>query len=134
MNDLNPRFIIIDDEEVNNIICRRVITKPIPSAEVIMFTSPESGLAYILENFNQPVEGSTILLLDINMPTMSGWKFMDRFEQFPSKVKDQIKVYILSSSIDPIDQEKAEKNPLIIDFLEKPLSTDDLKKILGVKG
>lgn len=68
-----------------------------------------------------------ILFLDINMPMMDGWEFMEAIKD--SKIVNELKIYITSSSINPIDLEKAERNPLIKGFVSKPLDPIKLKKI-----
>lgn len=128
--DMNiTKFIIVDDDPVNNLICKKVIMNVIPNASVKTFTQPESGLAYILATYSLDNVGKTILLLDINMPSMNGWEFMDQFERASTCVKDQISAYILSSSLSLDDKEKAGTYKNIVDYLEKPLSTTILQSI-----
>src|SRR5574337_2197225 len=123
----NSQFVIVDDDEVNNIICRMTIMQEIPNAEVTAFTSAEQGLNY-LESMS--LGQQIILLLDINMPKVDGWEFMKRFENFPEHIKQQVRVYILSSSIDPHDLEKAKSNKFISDFISKPITDAKMRRAL----
>lgn len=66
----------------------------------------------------------------INMPTMSGWEFLDKFESLDKKIKNQFRIYIMSSSIDPSDRQKAGKNKNVEDYIEKPLSEEIVISIL----
>ena len=68
-----------------------------------------------------------MLFLDINMPIMTGWEFMKEFEKLNTLIKDQIFIYILSSSIDQEDKLKAKNHPDVVDYIEKPLSAEILK-------
>ena len=122
MSDRRPRFIVVDDDPVNNSICRKVITRIFPNADVMTFTEPETGLAYIISTFSKPNVGRAILFLDINMPTMTGWEFIERFEKFGTTIKEQLYIYVLSSSVNSVDKEKAKHNRNIVDYIEKPLS------------
>ncbi len=119
----HPHFIIVDDDPINNFITKKVITKISPNAFVIAFTEPEEGLDYILSIFAKPFNDKAILLLDINMPTMTGWQFLERLENEGAVVSERLLIYILSSSVDTTDKGKAEVNPHIKDYIKKPLTT-----------
>jgi CheY-like chemotaxis protein len=65
------------------------------------------------------------------MPTLTGWEFLEVFKTLPEPIKNQFNIYMLSSSIDKQDILCAKENPLVIDFIEKPLSNLILTKIFG---
>ena len=120
----HPHFIIVDDDPINNFITKKVITNISPHAEVVTFTKPEEGLDYVQSIFAKPLSDKAILLLDINMPTMTGWQFMKRLEHEGAIVSERLLIYILSSSIDAADKERAEVNPHIKDYIMKPLTAE----------
>jgi len=122
-------FIVIDDDPINNLLCTKNIKKSVQDAEVITFTEAGLGLDYIKSNFNTPNSRNAILFLDINMPTMSGWEFMDEFQHVTPEIKDHVSIYILSSSVSEVDKQKAKIHPNVIDYIEKPLLADTLKTI-----
>jgi response regulator RpfG family c-di-GMP phosphodiesterase len=98
--------------------------------EVKAFVNPEIGLEYIQSEFTKPdSDDSAILLLDINMPIMSGWEFLEMFDNLSFETKDRIKVCILSSSIDERDKERSYANKNVIEFLVKPLTDKDILRI-----
>ena len=115
------RFIIIDDDEFNNLLCKTSIQTVFPDMDVASLPGAETGLDYISKTYATGDPMPTILLLDINMPIMTGWDFLDLFHALDNKIKDQIKVYIISSSIDYRDKERAHANPYVQDFITKPL-------------
>lgn len=123
------RFIVIDDDPINNLLCTKNIKKSVQDADVITFTEAEIGLNYIKSNFNLPNTDNAILFLDINMPTMSGWEFMEEFHHVNSEIKGHLFIYILSSSVSETDKQKAKVDPDVIDYIEKPLLVDVLNKI-----
>jgi CheY-like chemotaxis protein len=120
----HPHFIIVDDDPISNFITKRMIIKVIPNAEVITFTESEKGLDYVLSFFAKPNDCKVILLLDINMPNITGWQFMKRLEFEGNIVSERLLIHILSSSIDAADKERAKLNPHISDYIMKPLSAD----------
>jgi len=64
------------------------------------------------------------------MPIWSGWDFLDNFEKLDDKIKKQIRIYMLSSSVDPGDEQRAGKNKNVADYIEKPLTQEIIHSIL----
>lgn len=122
-------FILVDDDPINNLLLKKALEKNLSGAEVKDFLEPELALKYIVTEFeHNQNEGRKIIFLDINMPTLSGWEFLDVFDQFSVQIKHQFNIYILSSTIDPADIQRAKNNPLVVDFIEKPLKKEFLLK------
>jgi len=63
-----------------------------------------------------------VIFLDINMPRMTGWEFLDAYAQLPKEVLEKTSVIMLSASMDPLDRDRAIESPLVADFLAKPLT------------
>jgi len=123
------RYMVVDDDTTNNMICEFNIKRFDKEADIEMFTIPEEALASIKEEYSSTrEEGSTILFLDVNMPTMTGWEFLDVFMQLDEFVKDQFSIYILSSSIEDF-KEKEEVYTFIQGFLSKPLKINNLEEL-----
>ena len=94
-------------------------------AVVKTFELPESGLEYIQTTYRFVQNASpTVLFLDLNMPTMTGWEFLESFEQFEDEVKKRIHIHILSSSVDEGDKERAAANKYVKAYLTKPLTKE----------
>jgi len=124
------RFILIDDEMYSNKISKTFIKKVYPGAEIVDFVSPLQALQYINSAYTtHPV--STVILLDINMPELNGWQVLAKLEELPAGIKQYITIFMLSSSIDPKDKEKATANPLVTGYIEKPLSKEILYSLFG---
>lgn len=119
-------FIVIDDDPLNNTICRLTIKKAVGVLDVKTFTDPFEGLRYVSEEYPGSAESQapTFLFLDINMPVMNGWEFLEKYEQLSSDIKDRIKLYILSSSVDDRDIERANNNSNIVSYLAKPITKE----------
>lgn len=126
-----PCFIIVDDDSINNLICLRIIRKAFPEADVQIFTDAGAALSYTRAIFNKSNASDVILFLDINMPIMTGWEFLESFDFFETEIKKHVKIYMLSSSIDASDKERVAGNKNVLDYLEKPLTAENVKKVLG---
>lgn len=126
------KVIIVDDDPINNFICREVIKSVNPNVEIIDFTCPLEGLKYITENHKQDTEnGKTILFLDLNMSLMTGWEFLEEFKKRTNVIQNPFTVYILSSSVNEKDKDRATENPGVTDMVVKPLNPDIVKSILN---
>ena len=127
----NNNFIIIDDDPSNNFICETVIKRMDPSASVLIFEDPEKAIVKILDMYSRSrTYLPTILFLDINMPVMNGWEFLDVFRNFTDILREQFVIYILSSSTEDFSDKK-KKYPFISDFLSKPFTPKSLEKVLS---
>ncbi|EOZ95510.1 Two-component response regulator [Indibacter alkaliphilus LW1] len=117
--------ILVDDDPINNLINKRLITKLSISEKVEEFLEAEKALQKLRSL--DPNE-QTLILLDINMPVMNGWDFLNVYlKEFPDR-KDQI--FMLSSSIDLQDRQKAMEFSVVKGFVEKPLTPDKMKNIV----
>lgn len=126
---ITRNFILVDDDHINNHLCRKIITNIFPDSDVQTFTDPDTALVYITTmNGNSP-DRNAILFLDINMSTQTGWDFLEAFERFDTQVKERLKIYMLSSSVDQRDKDRAAKNINVCGYIEKPLSKEQLCKL-----
>lgn len=126
------RYLIIDDDPMTLYLCSIIIGKTIENAMITTFEKPEEALSYIQANYPLPTQEKTVMLLDINMPVLSGWDFIQEMLEISPSVMDQFNIYIQSSSVDNRDIEKAAADPNIIDFISKPLKKDTLVTITSV--
>jgi CheY-like chemotaxis protein len=126
-----PRFITIDDDPVNNLICKLTIEMVAGKPEILTFTNAAQGFDYIQNQYATNRDTTqTILLLDINMPVMSGWEFLERFDNLGENIKSLFKIFILSSSVDERDKRRSYANKNVSAFLVKPLVKDNVVEIL----
>jgi CheY-like chemotaxis protein len=125
------QFIVVDDDPVNNLVCKFAISSYASAASIHLFTNPELALAWIKDAYHSGTDQEkTILFLDINMPVMSGWEFLDEFSEFPDTYHAKITIFILSSSIDPEDKQKAASHPLVSGYFSKPLRKETIHQLL----
>ena len=108
---------MVDDDEISNFISSKYIQKAGFKSEV--YNYPEEAFKYLLNN----APAVDLLLLDINMPNMDGFQFLDEM------IKHQLntKVILLTSSINAADHEKAATYTSVIDFWNKPINFEKLK-------
>jgi len=124
-------FILIDDVAINNMLSRLIIKSVYPTTKVVEHNQPADGLAYIATEFESNPTTNAILLLDIYMPNMDGWEFLDKFDQLSESIKNRIKIFVLSSSISRVDKERADTNKNVLGFAVKPFSKETLTAIVA---
>ena len=128
--NVSTRFIVIDDDEFNNKICSVTLEKIAKDADVKTFLSPVEGFEHIVSEYSGVEnDSSAILFLDINMPVMNGWEFLERFNELDTELKKRIKIYILSSSVDKRDIERAKADKNVMHYLIKPLTKETIRLI-----
>lgn len=114
---------LIDDDEITNMLHQFFLEEYFPDASIVVYSQAELALKFISENAPLP----NYIFLDINMPVMDGWEFMDELSHLTNSNLSSLKIYILTSSLDPSDFSKAELSPLIQGFISKPLEIEKVE-------
>jgi response regulator RpfG family c-di-GMP phosphodiesterase len=122
-------FILIDDSNFDLFIYEKLIVKSKIANSIKAFNSARIALEYIISE--EATIPETIVLLDLQLPGMNGFEFIEQFHKLPQTLKDKLKIFMLSSTIDTSDIEKARASPDIIDMLSKPLEISLLQQKLS---
>lgn len=120
---------LIDDDIPTNFIHERIIEGSGVEAKVHVFEGGALALEYLNQNSIDSKPG--IIFLDINMPGMDGWEFLDQYEKLPQEQRSKIILVILSTSINPDDKYKSEQRASVDSFLSKPLKNEDIDLLVS---
>ena len=128
------KVLCIDDDAITLMICKTTIKRASFSNEVITAFNGQEAIEYYKELAVNSSEKDTndypqIIFLDLNMPIVSGWEFLDDFMNLFYAKFNKTKVIILSSTVDPLDKERAKKYPIVVDFFCKPITKEMLSEI-----
>lgn len=121
---------IIDDDEIFIYGFKKFLEIRGIFAELQEFSNGLQAMNY-LQNPNNADRLPDLIFVDINMPVMDGWDFMKIFEEIQSQLGKKIAVYAISSSVDHNDIDRAKDNPIIADYILKPISESYVEDIIN---
>lgn len=123
---------IIDDDEVSVFLAQTMLEAEGFAREYETFQNPCDAIHQLLPILQQEQTESipNVIFLDLNMPQMDGWHFMDRLSPHAELLKQNSRLYILTSSLDSMDVRKAKTYDFLAGFLQKPLEESDIQHIL----
>jgi CheY-like chemotaxis protein len=118
---------IIDDDDIFQFITRKSIEKIDKNRNIITFSNGQEAI----KSINQTQEIPDVILLDINMPIMDGWEFLNKYEGLGNSNDKNTHIYMVSSSIDSKDLDKAQNSIHITDYITKPIDENKMIEILS---
>ncbi|MDF4202076.1 response regulator [Maribacter sp. SA7] len=129
--DNNIKVCVIDDDEVFQYTIFHTLEAHTSVAKIIPFTDGAEAMNFFNEYIDNHIELPDIVFLDVNMPVMDGYRFMDEYIKIIPKISKKITIYILSSSVDLVDFEKTKMIKEVSDYIVKPIRDNQLTKILA---
>ena len=129
-NKLNC-VLLIDDDEATNLVNKMVVNKLDCAESVEIAYNGQEALDFLKSTTDGKYPQPDLIILDINMPVMDGWEFLEEYNQLNDDQLGRVVVTMLTTSLNPEDKAKADNSPNINDFLNKPLTTEALAGIIA---
>lgn len=125
-----PNFIIIDDSRLDCFIAEKIIQNSGTYSSVKSYMEATEAYEAIKNGLIGDDSIITIIILDIQMPVMNGFQFVEVFEQLPKEIQSKFAIFLFSSSINENDKNRLDNYPSIIRFYSKPISKDTVAQMI----
>jgi len=123
----NRNICIIDDDPIFVFGTKRMMSQINFCNEIYVFKNGQEAIIALTEMLEEEILLPSVIFLDLNMPIMNGWEFLDDFIKIPKYKRGHVTVFIVSSSIDPRDMERVKTYKAVNKFLVKPITPKDLQ-------
>ena len=127
------KIALVDDDRIYQFTTERLLERLNLEVEFMWFKDGEEALVYIADNAAVAGNLPDILIVDINMPFLDGWQFLDAFNAIRSGLSKQVDIYMVSSSNDDRDMQRARSTEGVRDYVEKPITKEKLSFILNAR-
>ena len=127
---------IIDDDDMYTSLITKMINIKKLSKNLLVFRNGKEALDYFIQSLKATEKRNIpqVILLDLNMPVMDGWQFLTELGTYNFPELKNTTLYIVSSSINPVDMERSKAMRLVKDFLVKPISPEELSEVFMQKS
>jgi CheY-like chemotaxis protein len=122
------KVLLVDDDDIFNMLHGEVLKRLIPGVQIEIFKSGVEVTEYLQRENENDID---LIFLDIRMPVMGGFEVLDAMATMDPKRFENTRIYVLSSTLDDRDLQRAKATPLVTDFIGKPMSFDTMRSILG---
>ncbi len=129
---MNKPFILcfIDDDEIYQYTITRSVNKHQLAKKILVFSDGEEAINFLMANVGNNEHLPDVIFLDINMPIMDGWHFLEEYIKLKPRINKPITVYMITSSVDPVDYAHAKRISEISDYIVKPVKPEMLKDLI----
>ncbi|GAB1855291.1 response regulator [Flavobacteriaceae bacterium MHTCC 0001] len=122
--------LLIDDDKFTSFYNEKIVKKHSNYNILDSVNSGKAALEYLQKSIKGSAQVPDVIFLDINMPSMNGWEFIEEFRKLDVNFTESIEIIMLTTSSNPSDKEKADKSNEISHFINKPLSLSLLDELL----
>lgn len=126
---------LIDDDKIYQFTARKILESTGLARSIVSFFNGSEAIGYFRENAQNKDQLPDVVFLDINMPVMNGWDFLDEFQQLRNKIEKTILIYMVSSSVDDTDIQKSRTYQEVKDYIVKPINRQRYQELMeGLAG
>ena len=126
---IKSNILLVDDDEVYLFLMNKIIKELTTELKVTSLLDGEEAIEYLSKCTDKNIDAPEVIFLDINMPFLDGWGFLEEFKKLKPKIQNNVNIYMVSSSNRQHDIEKASEFEELTGYVVKPLKEDKLVEI-----
>lgn len=135
MSTVKYNVCLIDDDKVYQFTSKMILEATQLTSRITTFFNGQEAIDFFLDPQNQQVDTlPDVVFLDINMPIMNGWNFLEAFDKIFYSLPKKILIYVVSSSVDESDMERSKSFASVTDYVIKPINKEKYRLLLSVRG
>jgi CheY-like chemotaxis protein len=123
-------IMLIDDDEIFTYIIKKIIEESDIAEQITIFNNGRDAINYLSEVAEEETLLPKVIFLDLNMPLLDGWGFLDEYIRLKPKMCKKINLYVITSSVSTYDHERSKQYSDITDFIVKPLAKEKFISII----
>jgi CheY-like chemotaxis protein len=120
---------LVDDDAIYRLLTTRMIELLNPEQKVVCFSNGQQAFEYFANKYEHDAHRPDVIFLDINMPVMNGWDFLEAYEKL--ETTNRVPVYMVSSSLDEVDKARSKRFGMVKDYIVKPVDQLSIGRILN---
>jgi two-component SAPR family response regulator len=130
MDRKTPIVALVDDDAIFQFTASKTIKATAITDAILQFENGEVALQFLRKHLSDPQSLPDFIFLDINMPYIDGWMFLEDYDELKAGLSKPISIYMVSSSIDPRDVDRARSNVNVKDYVIKPVTREKFAELL----
>lgn len=124
------KLFLVDDDKIFVFLTKKIVEDTGIDTDIHVFTDGQETIDYLKSIIDKPEFLPDLICLDLSMPVMDGWEFLNEYMQMLPQIHKKIPIYLVSSSISPHDIERAKSVGVVSDFIIKPIDKEKIKEVL----
>lgn len=124
-------ILLVDDDRIYQFAARKTIEATGYADSILIYSNGEEAINYLRQSLKNNITLPDVIFLDVNMPIMNGWEFLDEYTRLKEDVNKPVLIYVVSSSVDEFDVNKSRQYDSVKGYIVKPVLREKFKQILS---